>query len=92
MPVVSTVVTGEAIMRKGSVAAMPQRLAPQSIHMMRDMKMLLVNPGLKPGVSVGHFKYRSVITNTANTTDAMPFAVMKARFTRLRSLGFTTEC
>src|SRR5687767_5069872 len=35
---------------------------------------------------------RSAITNTANTTLAMPLAVIKARFTRRRSLGLTMEC
>lgn len=34
----------------------------------------------------------SVITKMENTTLAMPLAVPKARFTRLRSLGFTIEC
>src|SRR5947209_1322679 len=30
--------------------------------------------------------------NTANTTLAIPLVVIKAKFTRLRSLGFTSRC
>ena len=37
-------------------------------------------------------KTKSAITNTANTTLAMPLAVINARFTLLKSVGFTTEC
>ena len=35
---------------------------------------------------------RDAITNKAKTTEAIPFAVIKARFTLLRSSGFTIEC
>ena len=37
-------------------------------------------------------KKRSAITRTAKTTLAIPFEVINARFTLLRSFGFTSEC
>ena len=37
-------------------------------------------------------KNKSVITNSAKITDAIPFAVMKAIFTLLRSAGLTILC
>ena len=37
-------------------------------------------------------KNKSISTNTENTTLAIPFVVAKARFTLLRSVGFTKVC
>ncbi len=39
-----------------------------------------------------HSRKRSAITNKEKVTDAMPLVVKNARFTRLRSFGFTMEC
>ena len=42
--------------------------------------------------AVGYNKNISAITKAPNTTLAMPFAVIKAMLTLLRSLGFTMLC
>ena len=43
-------------------------------------------------VKVRYASSKSAITNAANATLAIPLVVKKARFTLLRSVGFTSVC